>query len=252
MVESIPTSPPPETLPSRDGPSFFDSFTLWDADGFGFDDLLDVINPLQHIPVVSTLYREWTGDEIGHAARVAGGGLFGGVIGVAAAAANVLLKETSGNDLGEHVVALFQGDDDAVDTTGTMVANADLPEGAVEVEGLPWLAAARDAGPVMASNVAAPGSDDSRPLAAVPDKRPLAPGALDARFVAAAAPALAAQAAPALAAQAAARDGSGPGPLPGQLSSGPWIADAMQSALDKYQALMLTRGQRDGSADLSL
>jgi hypothetical protein len=33
-------------------------------DGFGFDDFLDIINPLQHLPPISLVYRELTGDEI--------------------------------------------------------------------------------------------------------------------------------------------------------------------------------------------
>ncbi|HEV7371081.1 MAG TPA: hypothetical protein VGO20_18420, partial [Arenibaculum sp.] len=49
-----------------------------------FWDLLDVINPLQHIPVVGTIYRALTGDEISTPARVAGGTLYGGVVGFAA------------------------------------------------------------------------------------------------------------------------------------------------------------------------
>lgn len=39
-----------------------------------FSTLLDIINPLQHIPLVSKLYREWTGDEINSTARMVGGG----------------------------------------------------------------------------------------------------------------------------------------------------------------------------------
>ncbi|MGB6086494.1 MAG: hypothetical protein WBF74_07845, partial [Parvibaculum sp.] len=35
------------------------------AGEFGFSDFLDVINPLQHIPIVSSIYRELTGDELG-------------------------------------------------------------------------------------------------------------------------------------------------------------------------------------------
>ncbi len=31
---------------------------------FTFDDFIDIINPLQHIPILSTVYREMTGDEI--------------------------------------------------------------------------------------------------------------------------------------------------------------------------------------------
>ena len=39
-------------------------FTLFGEDGFTFADFLDIINPLQHIPVLSTLYRHLTGDTI--------------------------------------------------------------------------------------------------------------------------------------------------------------------------------------------
>ena len=77
---------------------------------FGFADFLDIINPLQHIPVISNLYREFTGDEIGPAARVLGGGLFGGAIGLAASMVNMVLEEQTGKDMGEHVMALFQDD----------------------------------------------------------------------------------------------------------------------------------------------
>src|SRR3546814_6236130 len=43
-----------------------------------FGDFLDIINPLQHIPLVSTLYRAITGDEISPHARILGATLFGG------------------------------------------------------------------------------------------------------------------------------------------------------------------------------
>ena len=45
---------------------------------FGFADLLDVINPLHHLPVVGSMYREMTGDQIEPAARSAGSFLWGG------------------------------------------------------------------------------------------------------------------------------------------------------------------------------
>lgn len=69
-----------------------------------FWDLVDVINPLQHIPVVSTIYREVTGDEISGLARLAGGFLFGGPIGLASSAANLGVEMMTGNDLGDHVM----------------------------------------------------------------------------------------------------------------------------------------------------
>ncbi|MBK1696902.1 hypothetical protein [Rhodovibrio salinarum] len=69
-----------------------------------FDDLLDVINPLQHLPVVSTIYREITGDTIQGAARVVGGGLYGGVGGFVGGLVNAIAEEATGSDLGEHVM----------------------------------------------------------------------------------------------------------------------------------------------------
>ena len=86
---------------------------FWGADGFTFGDLLDLINPLQHVPIVSTLYRSATGDDISPGASIAGGGLFGGVFGLVSAVVNVMLKEATGSDIGERVVALFDGDDAA-------------------------------------------------------------------------------------------------------------------------------------------
>ena len=69
-----------------------------------FWDLVDVINPLQHIPVVSTIYREVSGDEISGLARLAGGFLFGGPIGLASSAANLGIEMMTGDDLGDHVM----------------------------------------------------------------------------------------------------------------------------------------------------
>ncbi len=75
-----------------------------------FNTLLDIINPLQHIPVISKIYREFTGDEITPAAQLIGGAVFGGPIGFASASANVLLEQASGEDLVGHAVALFSDD----------------------------------------------------------------------------------------------------------------------------------------------
>lgn len=63
---------------------------------FSFWDVLDVINPLQHIPILSTLYRESTGDTISAAANIAGGTLFGGPIGGGVAAASEIAQDAFG------------------------------------------------------------------------------------------------------------------------------------------------------------
>ncbi len=81
--------------------------------GLSFGDLLDVINPLQHIPVISTIYRRITGDKMSPTAEIAGGALYGGIIGTIASIADVFFTEETGKDFGETVFAWlgFKGKD---------------------------------------------------------------------------------------------------------------------------------------------
>lgn len=85
-------------------------------DGFDFWDFLDIINPLQHLPIISQIYRAVTGDEIDPAARLIGGGLYGlgllgtGWIGLAADAINVAVEEATGDDIPGHLIELAFGD----------------------------------------------------------------------------------------------------------------------------------------------
>ncbi len=88
-------------------------FSLFGDDGFSFSDFIDIINPLQHIPVLSTLYRQLTGDTIDAGPRVMGGTLFGGPIGAVASLINVFVEESTGKDLGEHAVALLTDEEPA-------------------------------------------------------------------------------------------------------------------------------------------
>jgi hypothetical protein len=83
---------------------------FWAGRSFSFHDVLDAINPLQHLPIVATLYRHMTGDKIGNAARVVGDTLYGGPIGLAMSLVNVLEVEKTGTDLGDHVLAMVEGD----------------------------------------------------------------------------------------------------------------------------------------------
>ncbi|MGH0004387.1 hypothetical protein ACQU0X_30335 [Pseudovibrio ascidiaceicola] len=48
---------------------------------FSFGELFDIINPLQHIPGVNTLYREITGDDASVRSRIAGSSLYGMIAG---------------------------------------------------------------------------------------------------------------------------------------------------------------------------
>lgn len=74
---------------------------------FSFFDLLDIINPLQHIPIVGSLYRNITGDEINPAARAIGGFLYGGPVGLATGIVNGAVASATGRDLPETLVASF-------------------------------------------------------------------------------------------------------------------------------------------------
>ena len=77
-------------------------------DDFSFDDFLDVINPLQHLPVVGTLYRAITGDEIEPPAKLAGGALFGGFYGFLGALGSVAFEDITGESLEQMVLSLFE------------------------------------------------------------------------------------------------------------------------------------------------
>lgn len=68
--------------------------TVPEAEG-SFWDFVDIINPLQHIPIISTVYRAVTGDSISAPARVLGGLLFGGPAGMLAGTAGAVMAATN-------------------------------------------------------------------------------------------------------------------------------------------------------------
>lgn len=112
MTDSI-ASLPPKPLPAASQPTGTPGLEnesvgqFWSTDeGATFAEFLDIINPLQHIPVVSTIYRAITGDEIGHGPRAIGGFLFGGPAGAIAAGVVGLIEEASGGDVGSHLASL--------------------------------------------------------------------------------------------------------------------------------------------------
>jgi len=84
-----------------------------------FSDLIDVINPLQHIPLVSNIYRSITGDEISKPAQVAGDALFFGPIGAAVSIANLVVDEATGLNLGDQVAALLTGNPPGEETSAS-------------------------------------------------------------------------------------------------------------------------------------
>jgi hypothetical protein len=77
------------------------------SDNLTFWDFLDIINPLQHIPGISSLYRAVTGDEIGSVAKIAGSTLYGGPLGAASSLIDVAVDASTGRDIGEHALNVF-------------------------------------------------------------------------------------------------------------------------------------------------
>jgi hypothetical protein len=96
--------------------------------GFTFDDFLDIINPLQHIPVVSTLYRRITGDQMGPTAEIAGGALFGGLLGAVGSIADVIWTQARGRDFGNSVMAWLGLEDKASTTQFAKAQTSPAPD----------------------------------------------------------------------------------------------------------------------------
>ncbi|MSO96951.1 MAG: hypothetical protein EXR11_01855 [Rhodospirillaceae bacterium] len=81
-----------------------------DDEAFSFWDVLDLINPLQHIPIVNTIYRELTGDTIKTPVKIIGATVLGGPIGFAAAMIDSVVEQSTGKDVGGHAMALLKDD----------------------------------------------------------------------------------------------------------------------------------------------
>ncbi len=79
------------------------------ADGkFGFDDFLDIINPLQHIPLLNIAYRELTGDTIDGAAELLGALPFG-PLSVVSNVTDIAFRSETGAGLAENGLAMLFG-----------------------------------------------------------------------------------------------------------------------------------------------
>jgi hypothetical protein len=162
-----------DTAPSGEADVNPDQIAVLDNQGqaseaFGFKDFLDVINPLQHIPIISTIYRAVTGDEIGPAPRAIGGALYGGPVGILAALGNNIVEAETGSDIGETAIAMFSGARDQGDP-GVKTHPAEL--------GTPQLAAAPVI-PVAEAPVAALSDRPmipAAPLTPVPTEAPSLP-----------------------------------------------------------------------------
>ena len=98
------------TTPDNTNKSEHESF--WGKDGFTFDDVVDMFNPMHHIPVVSKLYSQQTQDVASEGSKLIGGvlfgGLVGGVTGLVASVTNSAVRHETHQDLADHVLAMAE------------------------------------------------------------------------------------------------------------------------------------------------
>ncbi len=112
-IASVATVPPAVCPPSAAAQPASQSsgqstgLSLWSHGGLSgfFKDILDTINPLQHLPVIGSIYRYLTGDEPSGGARIVGDALYGGPIGFGVGVVSTLLTDQDGRDVGERVLA---------------------------------------------------------------------------------------------------------------------------------------------------
>jgi len=96
-------------------------------EGFSFSDLIDIVNPLQHIPVVSTLYRAITGDQIKTFPKIAGDTLFGGITGFVSSVADTIFQKITGKSVGDTVLGWVEDELSPSTKAPTAVASATTP-----------------------------------------------------------------------------------------------------------------------------
>ncbi len=101
---------------------------LWEQEDFSFRDLIDIINPLQHIPIVATLYRHMTGEKIGAVPRVIGGALWGRLGGFVSSLVDAFVDWFTGKDIGDHIYSALFGDPDE---SAAKTAVAPIPKPAI-------------------------------------------------------------------------------------------------------------------------
>lgn len=108
---------------------------------FGWDDVLDLINPLQHIPLVNIAYRHFTGDQENGSAELLGAIPFG-PLGALSAIADLAIKSTTGKDIGENAIAMITGDHDSsaenlaqAKNSGMTTADASAGDDAIAASG---------------------------------------------------------------------------------------------------------------------
>lgn len=133
-IAATPASVPSHTSPPAGVPTPTTNHSLWAHGSFSFKDFLDIINPLQHLPIIGSVYRYLTGDEPSGGDRIAGDALYGGPIGLGLGLLSAITTNSKGQDLGEQVLADVFGPSDSETTVGkpAQLAAAAQPNNAAQ------------------------------------------------------------------------------------------------------------------------
>jgi hypothetical protein len=94
---------------------------------FGWDDFADIVNPLQHIPLINIAYRAMTGDEIHGAAQLVDLGM-GPLAGVGTVF-NLAMRETTGASMEDYAMAALFGPPEYYDSSSVGVFAQTPPDG---------------------------------------------------------------------------------------------------------------------------
>lgn len=80
--------------------------TVAKEDQYSFADVIDIINPLQHLPVVGMIYRKLSGDTIKPMSNIIGGAIFGGPVGAVSSTINAIVQNRTGKDIAENAFSV--------------------------------------------------------------------------------------------------------------------------------------------------
>lgn len=136
----------------------------------GFKDVLDMMNPLQHLPIIKNIYQAVTGDDdMKPAVKTVGDAIYGGPVGAVSSVFDNIFKDASGKDmistaanwlgLGDDAAPATQTASAAANTNTMVAANtaATTPVPATE-------AAANAAAPAAAAQTSAPNPAPAKPM----------------------------------------------------------------------------------------
>ena len=130
---SVPSSAVADAAPAQAKPQ----------EGF-FHHLWNVVNPLQHVPVIGTIYRAITGEHLDPVEKIAGDTLYGGLWGAVSSIADVAFEGLTGKSFEDTALALFKSDSSPKLASTKVVAPTITADISLPSVDLPVLPAATD------------------------------------------------------------------------------------------------------------